>query len=423
MNITTIKTASLFMSVVALTGFCLLANAATYIDLGHAAGPQCIATGVNDHGMAVGNCSSATPSAIGAPWVDNVTTSGGEISLANLDPGKPCVARGIANSGKVVGSCAHGNNISFGVSWDSSSPSSGPTQLSPLPPITITIIIVGITTRPADKSTKVSAFNQSGDIVGSSLDKNKVETVVIYLSAGGGIPRQVSDLGDNCVATSVNATLLNGYPSVAMNCPDANGTRRATVALRSSALAYSKVTLLMPAGTTLCEVVAINNQSQLAGTCAPSGSNDVPEIVFWSSPTATPIVLTMPGNAQTKAVNLNNLGHIVGEVADSQGRTQTLFWDPATGPTGGIVAVPPSGAMATVPIALADNDTIALNSSDSNQYPAGCTWIPPGPVSCIAPLSGGKKSGLSSISENGAYAVGDAKDSTQATAAVAVSLP
>ena len=43
-------------------------------------------------------------------------------------------------------------------------------------------------------------------------------------------PQRVSSYGDNCAGVDVNNTLINGYPSVVMNCPGANATPKPTVA-------------------------------------------------------------------------------------------------------------------------------------------------------------------------------------------------
>lgn len=414
----TIKPALFLISAATLAGLSSATNAATYTALVPAVGAQCKAAGINNSGMTVGNCSPANPSAIKAPWVDDSTTAGGQLLLTTLVAGQPCVAEGIANSGKVVGECADANNVNFGASWDASSPGSPATRLAPLPGTILFPLL-----RPADMSTQPSAFNQRGGIVGSSISGTGVGTVVIYAATGGGTPQRVSDWGDNCVATSVNFTLLNGYPSIAMNCPNAGGTTTATVAVRSTAAAYSKVALTMPTGTTDCTVIAINDQSQLAGTCAPSSTTDVPETVFWSSPTATPIVLTRKDRAKNAAVDLNNLGHIVGVVFDTNGKTQPFLWDPVAGPAEGVLISPPTGAKSSQPIAVADNDTVALVSTDSNQYVTGCTWTPTAGTQCIAPLAGGKKSVLTTISQNGSYAAGVANDSGQNDVAIAADLP
>ena len=411
------KRAGIFI-VVFMGTLSLAAQAASYVNLGHVGGPQCTALAVNDTGMAIGNCVSGNTSAITRPWLANVSGAIVQQLLPVLANGQSCTAMGVANSGTISGQCLDANNVNFAVSWQVSSPSLGPKVLQPLPATLLNPLL-----RPGDVTTTPTAMNERGGIVGSSYSADGKGTVVIYAATGNGAAQRVSDWGDDCVANSINYTLINSYPSIAMNCPNSAGTLSGTVAVRGS-LGYSKVVLPLPPGANFCVAKAINDQSQVVGTCVfPDSNANVANTAFWASPASVPQLLTLPINAKNWALDLNNQGNVLAARGDSSGFSQSLYWEPPTGTFGVRPILPPDGAVTTSAVELADNNSVVLNSTDGNQYARGCIWTPTSPALCLSPIPGGKKSNILAISQNGNYAVGVSNDVDQDDNAVATVLP
>ncbi|WP_300627913.1 hypothetical protein [Pseudomonas sp.] len=416
MNSSVIRVA---ISIAVVTGASsLTVRAANYVNLAPAVGAQCMALAVNDSGTAVGNCSLGSASAVAQSFVANVNGSTAQQGLSALAPGQICTAMGVANSGTISGQCLDENNVNFAVSWQAATPTAAPKRLSPLPSTILNPLL-----RPADVSTTPTAMNERGGIVGSSFSAQGRGTVVIYAATGNGTAQRVSDFGDDCVANSVNYTLINTYPSIAMNCPNSAGTLSGTIAIRGST-GYTKQTLQIPPEASLCTVKAINDQSQVLGTCLfPNSSTNVPKTAFWPSPTSAPQLLTLPQNAANWAMDLNNAGKVLAARGDSSGISQSLYWDPATGSFGVRPIVPPVDAVTTLAVELADDNTVVLNSTNGDQYATGCTWHPERSMQCLTPIGLGKKNNLLAISQSGGYAVGVSNDVEQNDNAVAVVLP
>lgn len=420
MKILTIKSAFFLMSAASFAAFCLSANAATFIDLGHAAGAQCTATGVNDSGLAVGNCSQASTSVNNAPWVANITTAGPQQPLAAMAAGQPCEVNGLSNAGLAVGSCKDASNVSFATVWSAATPGNAPLQLNPLPGTLLFPLL-----RPADKSTTLAAFTQQGDILGSSLSANDVATVVFY-NAGNATPIRVSNWGDNCVGVDV----INRGASIAMNCPNSSGIPIGQIAQLSGSN-YSTTTLALPSGATNCTVSAINDQLQIVGACYyPNTAVNVSKTAYWATPSSSPLVLTLSSGSKNRGMLINNSGSpsspgralVVRQ--DEQGRAQYLIWLPLPTPIPAInFILPPAGSVWTEAVSMADNNIVVLNSTSTSQYPAGCTWDTTNGTQCLAPIGGGLISRFTSISRNGSFAVGDNVDNAQAVGAAATTLP
>ena len=167
----------------------LTANAANYVKLEPMPG-QCETTSINDNAIAVGNCSPANPSANNIPWVANVNTAGSQVELASLVVGQPCYASSVSNGSWIGGTCKNANNAVTGVTWNVTTPG-GVTALAPLP---------GTLLRAADVRTIITAFNQRGDMVGTSISNNGKEFSTIVWLAGTGTPKRVySSLVGGCI--------------------------------------------------------------------------------------------------------------------------------------------------------------------------------------------------------------------------------
>lgn len=399
-----------------LYGYGVTASAATYVDSGSAAGAQCSTSSVNDSAQAVGNCSSATVSANSNPWYA-ASLSGPQQVLPPLVNGQPCSVEAIANSGWMLGSCANAANLSFAVFWNAATPSGLPTATAPLPGTLLFPLL-----RPADVQTVPTALNPLGAALAQSISATLQATVVLY-TPGNATPQRVSSYGDNCAGIDVNNTLINGYPSVVMNCPGANATPKPTVATWNGS-SYVLTALASPSGASYCWAVGMNDQLQVVGTCVFSGATgDVPQTAFWGTPSSAPLLLTMPLNAQNYAVSINNPGHILAYGRDPSGFEKALFWPDPTNSFSVQSIQPLPGSAQTNAVGLADNDTVALNSFDANQYPSGAYWDGVNSTVAIAPLLGGRMSRLEGITRSGAIVYGTATDSTLNYRAVGATLP
>lgn len=404
--------------------FGLTANAATYVDLGHAAGKQCETVSVNDNGIAVGNCSPASTSANNVPFVANVNMPNSQVPLAPLVAHQPCFAIAVSSGGWIGGTCSDANNVDKAVIWNAATPGSAPIVLAALP---------GTLLRAADVRTLITAFNQRGDMIGWSISSNEERSTVVWL-AGTGTPVRVfsSLLGllgynDKCIPADVNSTLANGYPSIALNCPGANGITIPQVA-QANASGYAVTSLPIASGANRCTVRGINNSTQSVGDCEyPQADINLTRTAVWDTPAMAPRTLTLAVNSKNAGLAINNAGIVLAARQDATGRTSYLTWLSSVGVFGIQLIVPPAGAVWAQAFSIADNGTVALNSTDSDQYSTGCIWTPatsdnPAINNCLASIGGGKKNQLTTLSQNGGYAGGVNVNSAQDLDAVAAPL-
>lgn len=404
--------------------FELNANAATYVNLGHAAGEQCETASVNDNGIAVGNCSPASTSANNVPFVANVNTPNSQTPLAPLLAHQPCFVSVVSTGGWIGGTCSNANNVYTAVVWNAATPGSPPIALAPLP---------GTLLRAADVRTTITAFNQRGDMIGWSISSNEERSTVVWL-AGSGTPVRIfsSLLGllgynDKCIPTDVNNTLASGYPSIALNCPGTNGITTAQIA-QANASGYAVTSLPIAGGANRCTVRGINNSVQAVGDCEyPQADINLTRTTVWNTPNTAPLTLTLAVNSKNAGLAINNVGIALVARQDATGRTSYLTWLPSAGVLGIQLIVPPTGAVWAQAFSVADNSTVALNSTDSNQYSTGCIWAPatssnPATISCLASIGGGKKNKLNALSQSGSYAAGANVDSAQNLDAVVAPL-
>ncbi|MGY2273121.1 MULTISPECIES: hypothetical protein [Pseudomonas] len=392
------------------------AYAATLVDFGHVAGAQCLATSINDNGQAVGNCSPASASANNVPWVA-AQLGGPQQPLAPLASGQPCSVGAIANNGRLLGKCTDAANLSFAVIWSASTPGSAPTKLNPLAGTFLFPLL-----RPADVQTSAMAISQQGAVLAQSISASGAQTVVLY-TAGNGTPLRISDYGDNCNGIDVNSALINGYPSLIMNCLGANATPVPKVAVRGSS-GYATSSLPVATGASYCTVAGINDQNQVVGTCVfPDSDDHVPQTAFWPTPFSQPKLLTLPLNAKNFGLAINNAGHLLARRGDPTGIPQILFWENPNDSFGIRPIQPLSGSVTTQAVGFAHDDTVAMICENSAQYITACTWTPNSSTQALGPINGGSKSQLSGISPNGGFVVGGATDAEQKVSAVAATLP
>jgi hypothetical protein len=395
-----------------LCGYTVNVNAATFVNSGHAAGPQCNTVGVNDSGQVVGNCASSNPSANGNPWYSS-TLAGPQQVLLPLVTGQPCIAKAIANNGWMVGVCSSTGNLVSAVFWNAAAVGSAPVKMAPLPGSLIFPLL-----RPADKQTTPSAQNQNGMVLAQSISASEAATVVVY-NAGNGTPQRVSGWGDNCTGVDLTETLTNGWPSILMNCPGANGTPVITVASWSGG-GYALTTPPTSELASFCVAADMNDQGRIVGTCVfPGSTADTQQTAFWSTSTSAPSLLTMPLNAQNKGVAVNASGHVLAYGNDPSGIDKSLYWPD---PTNSFTVQPVQSITECVQLRAAgfgDNDTVALNCLDSNQNLSTAYWTPGGATVRLSQLPNGLLSVLSGISPNGWFVFGGAMDAAKTHNAVA----
>lgn len=400
---------------VSFCGHSASANAATFVSSGHAAGPQCATSGINDNGQAVGNCNSATPSTNPNPWFSS-TLAGPQQVLLPLVTGQPCSVSAIANNGWMVGLCANVGNVALGAYWNAATPGNPPTAMAPLP---FSLLLPPL--RPADKQTVPTAQNQNGMVLAQSLSANEQATVVVY-AAGSATPQRVSGWGNNCSGVDLTETLTNGWPRILMNCPGANGTPEITSASWSGS-GFSLVTPPLPAGASYCEAVDMNDAGQFVGTCTfPGSSPDTLQTAYWASATSTPLLLTMPLNAQNVAMAINARGHVVAYGRNPLGLLTLLFWPDPTNSFTVAPIQPLPGSNQTNFAGFGDNDSVAMTCLNSNQYPTACSWTPSGGTVSVVGL-GGTSSESSGISPSGVFIFGTATDTSNDFNAVGATLP
>ncbi|HWX01549.1 hypothetical protein [Collimonas sp.] len=394
----------------ASSSFCLgvsTAHAATLTSEGHAAGAQCGASGVNNTGVVTGSCNPGNGTGAAVAYVS--ATLGAETTLPAIATGQTCGAGGITNSGVIVGRCADANDNVFAVTWNANAPTNPPTLLNPLP---------GLLGLGEDVSTGATGFDQLGAVIGESVSPTGTATAVLW-PAGSSSAIAVSSPGDNCGATDVNNTLVNGEPSVALNCPNAKGTNIAKIA-QYTPLGYEARPLPLPQSYSYCTVAGINNSLQAVGTCHTLAP-DKPATAFWSTITSAPTMLTLVGNPINAAQFINNRGHVIFSYQTSTGQSDSGYWDPVTG----VVKTIPDllgGTRAGV-AGFADNDTAVVNSDDANETVEAAMWTFANGTVPIGFEGGGVASALSAISENGQYGVGAAENSGHNLDAVRTQLP
>jgi hypothetical protein len=374
------------------------ANAQSLISEGHAAGPQCTGTDINNNGIAVGTCSSGFLVGPDVAYVALVT--GTETSLPPLASGQSCAARGITNAGVIIGGCFDASNRSFGVIWNASNTSSPPVALAPFP---------ASPSFGADVRTSADAYNQDGYIAGESVNASGNATAVLW-APGSASAVRVSNYGDNCMVAAVNRQ--SGSPAIVLNCPNANGTSTAEIAQAPGLPgAYALANLPLPPGATHCTVSGINDSGQAIGTCH-FPMPDIPQTAYWATSTGNPTLLSnfMGGGARMHGESINNPGHAIVTFKDMNGKTQPAYWEPLTGVVQQIQPLP-GGAYVSVS-SWADNDQAAVNSETGGQTVVAALWTLAGGTRLLGMEGGGNSSTLSRLSRNGQYGTGSAETAT-----------
>ncbi|MDD0986987.1 hypothetical protein [Pseudomonas shahriarae] len=403
MNSLTKKQATL---ITLLVGFgCANTTMADYVGIFPPNGKQCSVSGINNSGLVVGNCSTGNITIPNSPWV--ALTPATPALLPRLAPAQPCSVGSISNAGWIVGECGGPDGANSAVVWDANDLAAGILKLLPRP---------GLIGLFPDVSTVPSAINQRGGVLGSSINRSGVSTVVLW-GAGQSNARDVSSPGDNCIGVDLTYTLVNGRPVAATNCPDVNGTMTGKVA-QHNGLLYISTPLPKPAGALTCVATSINDALQVVGGCKyPTAPFS--RAAFWATPTSTPtLVPTLSGNSVSIASLLNNSAQAVVDYSDADGNASTAVWNVTAGTVNLVptftIGVGSSG------VALADNGTLLVRGANSGSFTESATWDTSNGLQSFGFYSGGKNSMVGVISQDGSKIAGTAENSAQVYTAVVI---
>ena len=391
-------------------------DAASLSSLGHNAGAQCVASDVNDGGIAAGACSA--PNGVGpmVAWVAN--GAGGEFSLAPLATGRSCAAAGINNIGMVVGGCVDASGVGFAVRW--SPPGTTVAKLLPRP---------GLLGLGADVSTVAEAFNQTGYVAGSSISGGGASTAVIW-RPGVTAAVTVSVAGDNCAPADIADSVGGGDPQVVLDCPNGAGTNRVAIATPTGLLGAYQMTTLLPApGASYCVAQAINASLMIMGRCIfPTAPTS--RVAFWQQPSVTAVAppITYNGVAiKTAGAFLNDLGNIVFHYQTTDGKSNAAYMAiNASGVVTSLLALPALTPGTTVhATGFGASDLVTVVAHNVSDHVQAAVWNPVSPavLSPVPLFGGGPSNALLTVSKSGSYAVGVAEDSTHVANAVVTTLP
>ncbi len=389
-------------------------------------GRNCAALAVNDSGRTVGNCSQIGNNANPIPWVADAGSP--QVALPSLATGQGCTVSYISNANWAMGSCNKTSSVTTGVIWKGDTPANPPVVLNPLPARTLPLPV-----RSADFGSVPTKMNERGDVVGGSVGEGRRYTPVLW-AAGSGTPQYIFPAGllfqpdgVGCTPVDVNLTLVNGYPSVALNCLGTAGANIARVATRGTS-GYVITDLAAPAGANFCTVLAVNDALNVAGQCEyPNSTVNVPKAVSWPSPSSAPIVLTSAAGTASKSISIGNNGAILIKRPDGAGNTGYSVWVPLPTPIQlAVDIVLPAGY--TTPTAYkirynGSTSVVVLSTVNTTQNVIAATWTLAAGVVPILPINGGLTSLLMGVSPSATYVVGVVKDSSQIADAVIATLP
>lgn len=371
---------------------------------------QCATDDINDSNGVVGTC---TPASVSGPAVATYAATPGTTPtvLQALVSGQDCGATGLADSNIIIGSCLDANNRPFGVIW--TSPTHAPTVLSPLPALK-----GALTQLIADVTSTATAYNPNGAVVGESTSGGGVDTAVLWPAGTGSGSSMivVSTYGDNCQAVDVNAALIHGLPSVALDCPliptGSNPGPMIGKIAENNALhgGYALYPLELPAGATYCTASAINDALQVMGTCHFTAPDD-PQTAFWTSPTSAPVLLVVSGSARNGGAAMNSSGNIAFDYQDSSGKGQAGFWNTSSH-TVTLISDLSGGSRCSV-AGLGDNDTVTLNCENANEQNEAAKWTSTAGITDLGDLNNGDDSAVTATNKGGTAAALAGEDVNQ----------
>jgi len=346
---------------------------------------SCEVIDINNYKRAVGNCTASNGAVI--VWSsDNIT---GSIVLPSLVQGQDCRVLGIGIDGTVSGNCKETNGLEFGTIWKP--PYTVATKLEPLRSI------FQDQRNPDDVSTKAVAYNNSGFVVGQSIDKNGRATATMWTSVDAKTPMTVSTPRDNCQAVAINDQMAPDAPRVALNCRDEAGKGVAKIAYRDIS-GFIAVNVNVPANYSSCEIRAVNNANRYVGSCV--SSNNKPMATYWDGENSEPKVLDLHNfMSSVVGVAVNSSGNIALDYQTLDGTPNPGFWHPQDIAIN-IVTAPKGQTYGRVK-RVSDNNVLLLKKENDGRKVVGNIVGSEPPEFTM--VGGGEPSPFTAISPNGEF--------------------
>ncbi|KPA91947.1 hypothetical protein PF66_01530 [Pseudomonas asplenii] len=339
-----------------------LAHAATFQPVGPtSATASSIAQSVNSTGKVVGAIGSDTPGGPDRAWVDP------GVALTPLNSGDSCRANSISNEpstgspNRILGVCTAPSGLARVTTW--SSGLNNPTEDKPLS-------LLGTGLLPDTSAKATSRSRVTGFTAGQSLNSAGQATSVVW-NQGNAVALALLDVPlvrDNCLPVGVNNQAFNNL-AIALNCPGPGGTVTPKLAT-NGLLGFTVVNLQVPTNSH-CELVAVNTQRQVFGTCLdPATSKST--AAYWETPSSAPKLLNMSGHPANQAKFANELGYVAVTYQLTSGGFGAALWQPAASRIWFVT--PPANITSLAIVALASSNRLLLDQTNTAQIVNGATW-------------------------------------------------
>ncbi|MDR6915530.1 hypothetical protein J2X66_002398 [Pseudomonas sp. 3296] len=345
---------------------------------------SCEVIDINNYQRAVGNCTASNGAVI--VWrSDDI----GSVILPSLEQGQDCKVLGIGIDGTISGNCKEKNGLEFGTIWKP--PYTVATKLEPLRSI------LQDQKNPDDVSSQAVAYNNSGFVVGQSLDKNGRATASMWTSIDAKNPMTVSTPRDNCQAVAINDQMAPDVPRVALNCSDDAGQGIARIAYRDLS-GFIAVKVNAPPTYTSCQIRAVSNAGRYVGGCVSANKKTMATYWDWSNP--EPHVLDLHNfTSSVVGVAVNNIGNIALDYRDLGGTPNPGYWHPQDIAIN-IVTAPKGQTYGRIK-RISDNNVLLLRKENDGQKVVGDVVGSEPPEFTM--VGGGEFGGVTAISPNGEF--------------------
>ncbi|RBL68570.1 hypothetical protein C3E98_024690 [Pseudomonas sp. MWU13-2625] len=349
---------------------------------------RCTATGVVEDSRVLGYC---VVDGVKKAWYRS-TSPAELINLKPLQPNQSCES-GFLALNIITGNCDQSQGA-VPVFWPVASAKSEPQPFKPL---------------PTDTGSVALAATLFGNVAGQSLTPSG-STAVIWRFEKRGDPVQVSGRNDNCRVAAIADSVFDSSTPVALNCPDGSGITTATIATYNGSN-YTMKALKLPANASYCEVIGINGNNQVAGTCHYTGST---KATFWPQFDAEPKTLVFTDNLPTEAAFFNSNGSVIANAITPDKRLP-VYW-PASAVNGQQIPLPPKFDFCLANAIAQSVDTLLMTcaANDITLPVTAFTWNPSSGLSSIQPAPGAGSYRGTAITNSAQDAVGHFKATPQA---------
>ncbi|MHC8326847.1 hypothetical protein [Pseudomonas sp. LB1P83] len=346
---------------------------------------SCEVIDINNYNRAVGNCTAPDGAVI--VWRSDAVV--GPIFLPSLVQGQDCKVLGIGIDGTVSGNCKEKDGQWFGTIWKH--PYNHATKLEPLRRLLQDPV------NPDDVSTKAVAYNNSGFVVGQSIDKNGRATASMWTPIDAKNPMTVSTPRDNCQAVAINDQMAPDAPRVALNCTDNAGQGIAKIAYKDIS-GFIAIKMNVPPTYSSCQIRAVSNSNRYVGGCVSATNKTMATYWDWSNP--EPQVLDLQNfTSSVVGVAVNSSGNIGLEYRDLNGIPNPGFWHPQDVAINIVTA--PKGQTFGQVRSLSDNNVLLLRKeNDGREVDGSVVGSKPAEFTMVG---GGKSGGVAAISPNGEF--------------------